>query len=65
MRIVLTIVSVLISSNLWAQKLDSLDFKIGQMLIVGVNETSAASNAAILNDIKIGKNFFIIFYLEN
>jgi beta-N-acetylhexosaminidase len=65
MRIVLIIISVLISSNLRAQKLDSLDFKIGQMLIVGVNETSAASNTGTLNDIKIGKVGGVILFEKN
>lgn len=59
------IVFLLVSSNLFAQLKDSLDFKIGQMLIVGVHETSAASNPGILKDTREGKVGGVILFEKN
>ncbi len=61
------IVGLLWFVNSWAnaQLADSLDFKIGQMLLVGVTGTSAADNAGLIEDIKSGHVGGVIYFEKN
>jgi beta-N-acetylhexosaminidase len=54
-----------ISVSCNGQKSDSLDFKIGQMLMMGVNETSQLHNEGIINDIRKGHVGGVILFEKN
>ena len=55
---------LLLSTFSFAQ-IDSLDFKIGQMLIVGVSGNSINDNPSIANDIKTGRVGGVILFEKN
>lgn len=48
-----------------AQEIDSLDFKIGQMIIVGINGTDVSKNKTLIDDIAKGQVGGIILYEKN
>lgn len=48
-----------------AQTIDSLDFKIGQMIIVGISGTALDDNDSLLHDIAKGQVGGIILYEKN
>jgi len=54
---------VLVSNRLNAQPMDSLDIKIGQMILIGVPGTSA--DPTVLKEIREGKAGSIIFFEKN
>lgn len=54
-----------ISGVVKGQQLDSLDFKIGQMLMVGVSGTDISQNSSILKDIKKGSVGGVLLFEKN
>ena len=52
-----------ITHQLFSQSKDSLDLKIGQMILIGVPGTSV--DATVLQEIKDGKAGSIIFFEKN
>ena len=54
---------VLVANRLSAQPMDSLDIKIGQMILIGVPGTSA--DPTVLKEIREGKAGSIIFFEKN
>lgn len=59
------ILFIIIPSALFSQERDSLFYKIGQMIMVGLNGTSADTASAFYNDIKEGKVGGISIYEAN
>ncbi|MDH5366583.1 MAG: glycoside hydrolase family 3 protein [Cyclobacteriaceae bacterium] len=64
MRQIFIITLLLVQSFLYAQ-IDSLDIKIGQMILVGVAEQKLDSTSIILQEIKEGKIGGIILFEKN
>lgn len=64
MRLLLSGLLAIVSTLSWGQ-IDSLDFKIGQMLIVGVSGTSIQDNPSVASDIKAGRVGGVILFEKN
>lgn len=62
---ILAIILIAFYSQACAQKKESLDFKIGQMLMVGVSGTDISQNASILEDIKEGNVGGVLLFEKN
>ncbi|MEQ8926014.1 MAG: glycoside hydrolase family 3 N-terminal domain-containing protein [Fulvivirga sp.] len=65
MKGILSGLLMLVVSLSSAQKFDSLDFKIGQMLIVGVSGTSISDNPSVIVDIEKGRVGGVILFEKN
>jgi len=65
MRLTLTALFLLIALGASAQQRDSLDIKIGQMLMIGFPGTSISENDQVMKEIEQGKVGGIIFFEKN
>ncbi len=62
---ILIILFVGLFGTVRAQQNDSLDFKIGQMLMVGVSGTDISQNTSIIRDIKYGNVGGVLLFEKN
>ncbi len=54
-----------VAAPLKAQDIDSLDIKIGQMILVGLSGTDIRQNTTLISDIKKGKVGGVVLYEKN
>lgn len=64
MRFIL-IIFLFLSTLTYGQQIDSLDFKIGQMILVGLDNEGAVPNKNLLGEIKSGRTGGIIIFEKN